>query len=177
MKFEELNELTQNWEYYVDNRNPFSFGDEQIDLDDFRELVKKTFEVIKQAKQTYIYRNCLPEDVLLTFEYLDLLSVFSQYKYYDNMEDESTDKIFTATCLVARALRNFAVYFDSCEYKENKREYFIDDETAAGNLFLRRDDFPFYLEEISDEELNKSYRYNVYNCDFTEFIELANSLI
>ena len=177
MEYEDVKKLREEWADYVNRRNPFSFGEEEIDLDDFKELAKRTFEVIKQAKETYLYRNCLPEDITLTLQYLELLSVFSQYTYYDNMEDESDNRIFTATCLVAEGLRDFAVFLDDIKLEENKRVYFIDDETASGNLFFYRDDYPFIEGRISDEELKKVYKYNIYEGDLTKLIELANSMI
>ncbi len=111
------------------------------------------------------------------FVNLDLLSKISQFTFYDNMEDESEDRIFTAVCLVAKGLRDFAVYPDAFKITQNGSLGYIPDETAAGNLYLYRDSYPYIDGEITDEELEKVYCYNVYDGDLTEFLELANSLI
>ena len=176
MKYEYVKELREAWDEYIDSRSAYSFGDEEIDTEDYKALVKKTFDVIKQAKEDYLYRNRLPEDINATMEYLDLLSKVSQFTFYDNMEDESENRVFTAVCLVAQGLRDFAVCPDAFEITQNGSRYYIPDETAAGNLYLYRDSYPYIDDEITDEELEKVYCYNVYDGDLTEFLELANSL-
>ena len=55
-------------------KNPYIFGEEEIDLDDFRDLVKQTFEVIKTVKNEHIFKNSYPEagDVI---DFIELISI------------------------------------------------------------------------------------------------------
>ena len=41
----------------VELRNPYIFGDEEISLSEFSELFKDTFEIIKTAKNDFIYKG------------------------------------------------------------------------------------------------------------------------
>ena len=173
----DVGKVEERWGDYVDMRNSYAFCDEDIDLEDFKELVKETYDIIKAAKVKYIYSNKMPEDVRLIFDFLRMLSTLSQYTVYDDSEDESTDKIFTATTLVAQGLVSLSIWCDDIRLKDGKRVYFLDEEKAKGELLWNRLDFPYTKKQLEEGNLDKNYTYNVYEGDLTQFIELANRLI
>ncbi len=174
---ERLIELIKAWDQYVYDRNLYSFGDKEISVPDFTRLAKETFEITKKAKEEYIYKKTIPEDPYETLLYLTLISFVSQYTIYDNMNDESDGNVFTVTCIVAHGLTEFARNMDTVIISENEeRTYEIDEKVSAGDLFIRRDSFRFDPENITDGEMEKVYRYNVYDADFSELEELAQKI-
>ena len=160
------------WVEQIDSRNAYKFGETAIDLNAFADLVKETFEIIKEAKLQYIYRSAYPEDAHAVFTYLQLFSKVAQYSTYDYDGDESEDRTFTATCLVAQKLVDYAVYSDGAMNNGGRLEFFDTEETLAGKLVIIRADYPYFTDEISDD----IYIYNVYTGDFSEVLKLAKEL-
>ena len=160
------------WVEQIDSRNAYKFGETAIDLDAFADLVKETFEIIKEAKLQYIYRSTYPDDTHTVFNYLQLFSKIAQYSTYDYDGDESDNRAFTATCLVAQRLVDYAVYSDGAMNNGGKLEYFDTEETLAGELVILRADYPYFTDEINDD----IYIYNVYTGDFSEVLKLAKEL-
>ena len=151
------------WEHKVDLRNPYTCAMEEIVLADFAELFKDTYEIIKTIKNEYMHKNILP-DSFTQFEYLRLLTTLSKYMTYDIVEDESDDRKFSATCIIAQKLVEYATW----GLMDNKEE-------SQGIFSFCRDDYPYY-GDIPKEPGNTYYKYDVYRADFTEVLELAAQL-
>lgn len=171
---ERLTEAIDTWREKVELRNLMTFGDEDISLHEFAELFKNTFEIIRYVKNEFIFKGILPDDIYVTMEYLDLLTVLSKYTTYDCTDDESEDKRFTATCLIAQNLLEYATAISITSFHEDgTTEYYDNDNEAQGILSFYRDDYPFY----DDDEVNhEKYVYNIYKEDFREVLELASQL-
>lgn len=169
----DVQELINKWDEYYRYRNSFLFGEERVSLDDFAELAEDTFEYFKYVKENYIYIE-KAADPCDTFKFLELLSSVSEYIIYDNAQDESENCAFTATCLIAEELKFYFLYRYDYLNKNGKRFLLENEIDGAGNFCLCRGDYPFYNE--TDEELNKTYKYNVYEKDFSEVIELAKAI-
>lgn len=169
---ERIEHVYDAWVTQIESRNGYKFGETVIDLNAFADLVKETFEIIKEAKLQYIYRSTFPDDTHAVFNYLQLFSKIAQYSTYDYDGDESEDHAFTATCLVAQKLVDYAVYSDGAMNNGGKLEYFDTEETLAGELVILRADYPYFTEEINDD----LYVYNVYTGDFSEVLKLAKEL-
>ena len=160
------------WVEQIDSRNAYRFGETAIDRNAFADLVRDTFEIIKEAKLQYIYRSAYPSDPHDTFDYLQMLSKIAQYSAYDYDGDESDNCAFTATCLVAQRLVDYAVYSDGAMNNDGKLELFDSKETLAGKLVIARADYPYFTEDLYDGV----FVYNVYKGDFTEVLKLAKEL-
>ena len=65
--FDGILELTSRWRRKVDMRNPYIFGEEKIDLDDFKDLLQKTFYTIKTVKNEYLFKNIYPDAGLMLY--------------------------------------------------------------------------------------------------------------
>lgn len=168
-----ISEIVSIWKDKVEHRNPYTFGEEDISLSEFSELFKDTFEIIKKAKNDFIYKGALPEDTYTTLDYLDLITALSKYITYDCVDDESESKTFTATCLVAQKLVEYATYCSGFRSLETgKYEYFDSDEIKQGSLTFLRADYPYY----SDDFFDKSYEYRIYDGNFDQILELASQL-
>ncbi len=109
---DKIEQLDHAWDEQVESRNAYKFGEISIDLDAFAALVKDTFEIFKEAKLQYIYRSACPDDACAVLNYLQLFSRVAQYSTYDYDGDESEDCAFTATCIVAQRLVQYAIYSD-----------------------------------------------------------------
>ena len=172
-----IDELTEIWQEKVEMRNPYSFGEEDISFEEFAELFKDTFEIIKAVKNKYIFECVLPERASDTLAFLKLLTTVSQYTIYDNVSDESENKAFTVTALIAEKLTYYASdYCGFCEGDKFPRKYYDSDETNQGLFVFFRSDYPFYNEEDWEHE-DEVFKYNVYEANFDEINELAKQLL
>ena len=157
------NELIEKWVEYVGLRNSYTFGDEDVSLEDFAELARDTYEVIKKARE-YVFENNLPKATEV-FSYLSLVSEISKYTTYDCTEDESDDKTFTATCLVALGL---------VEYATNGAE-----ESSGGNinyLYNKMLGEAIVFFGKAEDGAKNVFTYNVYTGDFSGVLELAQMM-
>lgn len=167
--------LECKWRNKVDLRNPYVFGEEPIDLKEFAELFKETFEAIKEAKQNYV-NGIFPEDKLEIFEYIEMLCQLSKYTMYDCLQDESEENFFTVTCLIAQQLLEYANNFECYEYTEEGRNFFDNEDTEKGILKF------FIYPEINEDSENPMldseeptiFTYDIYKCDFTEIIKFVS---
>ena len=160
--------LIDRWIEKVTMRNPYLFGKEKIDLDDFKDLLQKTFDTIKTVKNEYIFKNIYPDagDML---RFIALISRLSQYALDDQILcDETENCAFTATVLLAEKLRRYASAFQFDRVDE--QVVFSDHEDyLTGDLELKLSDY-VYLDE--DEE-DKICIYNIYDGNFDEILEFA----
>ena len=171
---ERIERLNEQWYEYVAKKSNYFFGEEKVSLADFAELAKNTFELIKSANQDYIYKNTMPEDSFAVLDYLRLISLIAQYTPYDDADDESEDRVFSVTCLVAHELLDFAVSFERVLFSNGKRSLALTEEKASGVLQIISDDL--WIRE--DANLTKRiFEYNVYKADFSELFELAKALL
>ena len=185
---EAINQTIRMWENQVELKNAYTFGNEDILLDEFAKLFKDTFEIITTAKNEFIYKNIAPVDSAVSFAYLKLLTLLSKYMTYDCMDDESEDKKFTTTCLVAQKLVDYATSTGGYEIvggRVCKTSTCIDDDDERQGVFtFFREDYPFYAYgdfDEKDKELRDShniygYSYNIYDGNFEEVLNLASQL-
>ena len=158
---ERIDKVLEMWNDKVDLMNAYVFGDENIELPEFAELFKQTFEIIKTVKNDHLQKNIVPQ---APFTYLRLLTTLSKYTTCDFVEDQSEDKTFTATALIAQTLVDYATF-----------EWMNNNEVNQGVFSLERDDYPYY-GGIPEETDAKNYSYNVYDGNFEEVLELAADL-
>lgn len=169
---EKIDKLQNAWLEQVESRNSYKFATSEVCLDTFADLVKDTFEIIKYVKNQYLYASAYPEDPYDTVSYLQLLCALSQYSTYDYDGDESDDLKFTATCLVAQKLVEYAIYHSGSTNTGGTLKFFDTEDALSGKLCFFRDDYPFFSDEFSTE----TYHYEVYKGDFTEVLRLAKEL-
>ena len=160
------------WEEQVELRNQYKFAAVDVCLDSFAVLVKDTFEAIKYVKNQFIYNSLYPEDPYDVVSYFQLFSNIAQYSTYDYDGDESENYKFTATCLIAKKLVEYAIWSDGAMRKDGTLKFFDSEETLSGELVFLRADYPYRDDEVNDD----IYRYNVYDGDFSEVLKLAKEL-
>ena len=168
--FNDCFKLCGRWGRFVHMKNPYVFG-EEIDLDDFRDLVRQTYDVIKTVKNEYIFKNTYPDagDLL---HYIELISILSQYGIDDQtVGDESENCVYTATVFLAEELRLYANRFN-VKRVDDKIQYEDFEEALSGDLQF---ELSFYIDVDEDEE-DKIYTYNVYDGNFDEILEFAKRI-
>lgn len=146
--FDGLFDLIGRWKREVNMKNPYVFGDEEIDLDDFRDLLQKTFDIIKTVKKEYIFKNiCASAGNMINF--IELISVLSQYGVNgQTVSDESENCAFTATVLLAEELRLYASEYQ-LERVDGQAVYSDYEDSLTGDL---RFELSYYVYLNQDEE-------------------------
>ena len=169
--FDGILELTSRWRRKVDMRNPYVFGEEKIDLDDFKDLLQKTFYTIKTVKNEYLFKNIYPDAGLMLY-FMGLISFLSQYALDDQtLGDESENCAFTATVLLAEKLRFYALTFRFNRVDE--QVVFSDYEDLTGDLEFKLSDYV----ELDEDEEDKICIYNIYDGNFDEILEFAKRFV
>ena len=169
--FDGIFKLIGRWERKVNMKNPYVFGEEKIDLDDFKDLLQKTFYTIKTVKNEYIFKNIYP-DAGDMINFIELISVLSQYGIDDQtVGDESENCAFTATVLLAEELRLYAskYKFDRVDEQAVYSDY---EDDLTGDLEF---ELSYYVHLDEDEE-DKIYIYNIYDGNFDEILEFAKRI-
>jgi len=100
-----MNEIIAEWSNWVEMKNPYQFGD-PIDMEDFQSLLKTTFKWVRKIKNDILNNQSNTTDIL---NYVEVVSLMSRYTPDTCTEDESEEKLFTATCLLASALVDFCI--------------------------------------------------------------------
>lgn len=166
-------DLISRWDKMVSMKNLYAVNEEKIIPTDFSDLVKQTFDVIKKAKNEYIYQNKYPECTQDVFSFLYLISTVSQYCADDGLvEDSGENKIYTAIRLITEELLSYAKWPGDMRNENGKEIYFDKEKELNGTLeFLSSD----YIDVQEDYE-DKTYSYNVYEGSFDEILELTQKM-
>lgn len=98
-------QIIAEWSNWVEMKNPYQFG-EPIDMEDFQSLLKTTYIWASNIKRDILNNQSNSSDIL---NYVEIVSVMSRYIPDTCIEDESEEKLFTATCLLTSALVDFCI--------------------------------------------------------------------
>ena len=158
-----ISDLQKNWEEQCSLKIGYALGEENINLDDFRDLIKETYELIREVKEKYIFKNvCLGQETL--FEFISLICTISQYALTEeSIFDKSENYIFTATTLLANTLKEYAIGWKILEDILFKN-------SSSDGIF----DFSDITDELDNEIDLKSYTYDIYEGNFSEILEFAS---
>ena len=156
-------DLISRWDKMVSMKNLYIANEEKIILTDFRDLVKQTFDVVKKAKNEYIYQKKYPECTQDVFSFLYLISAVSQYCTDDGLvEDSGENKIYTATRLIAEELLSYAKWPGDVRNENGKEIYFDKEKELNGTMEFLRSDYV----DVQENDEDKTYVYNVYEGSF-----------
>ncbi len=152
-----ISKTLKAWKEQVELKNAYTFGYEELSLTEFSDLFKNTFEIVKTARNDFICKNIVPENKYVALEYLELLTTLSEYAADCFVGDESENKAFYATCLIAQKLIFYAT---------NDFNYGI---TEDGKITF----FGYDYTISSDDE---EFVFDIYEGKFDEIIEFASRL-
>lgn len=155
----ELQQINDDWVELNNAKSDFLIGNDQILLDDFRNLVKQTYNIILEV------HNCLSEsdfdglskeDMCDYFNLISLISAYGAPCFFN--ESNGTD--FIATRLIAQTLADYASNISL--YKDDEEELFEEYILTSFDGF--------------DIGLDKEIKYDVESGDISDFVELAEKL-
>ena len=104
-KIDLYSRILRKWNDMVWMKNLYMFGEIEIDMDEYTKLVKDTYDLIWEYKEVFKTGQIEEREV---FEYSDLVTSMARYVTDDSMQEQSENFIFTVTCMIARALVDFA---------------------------------------------------------------------
>ena len=168
---ERIERLNFAWSEKLDSAVEYLLGEKEVSLVEFTELFRDTFEVIRNAKNSYIYKNSLPKNIRTSIEYMRLLTLVSQYGKAEFIEDESKDFAFTVTNLIAAKLVEYAVSVEEIEGDDGETEY--RDVWSKGCFEFYTFDYPCNEEDTDDDSF---VCYDVYKGDYSDITELARRI-
>ena len=154
-KNKKLFDLTDRWGEYVDMKNPYQFG-EELDMEDFQQLLKETYELICEVKGRIIAKQSDAEEI---FDYASLISQMSHYIPDTCTSDESEDGLFSITCFLTEALVDFAI---------NGYSFIIDDEI----INVDGKDCPHKI--VYETDYGDYLVYDIDTGDYSEFSGYVN---
>ena len=155
-KLVELNEL----------KNAYVFADEPFDKENFTQLVKESFQAIRQLKNfNWDFKNHASDIKNNLFDFAELLVQLAKYGAELYIGDESEDFIFSASQAVVRLLIGYAT--TACHVSPT-------DDT--GELYGSNEDCEIYApseEAFYSDYWSQNFKYDTNTGDMSEFIELV----
>ncbi len=149
--------ISERWLDMWELKEEFAYGDSDINLEAFKELVKDTYYLIVEMHKIIEKNDYSEITPAIMREYIDLVSCISLYGA-PGLVDQSEDNSFTITRLLA---------FDLADLGANYSLYAIDeDEPLVEGTIVSLEAFNYGL--------NKEIHYDVNKGDISEYIEFAS---
>ncbi len=150
--------LCKEWLELYYAKASYAFGDDTIDIEMFKDLVKRTYFEIRDMHSRISkndYSEISPEYMR---DYIDLISEISLYGAPLYI-DESENQLFTVSRLIA---------FDLADLGGNYGLYFEDeDEPFEEGVILSHEAYSYEMYDI---------KYNVDSGDLSDYIRFANAV-
>ena len=162
---DKIQELINRWYYYLDFKKDFYFGDDEISLEEYADLVEETFYVIKEMHSHIQKGDFTEENYQKMPGYIELVSIIARYGE-PGSTDESEEYRFTTTRLIAVTLAELGAY------------YSLLDPMGEGLTVSRR-----YAEDVIvsimgyDNGIERDLCFDLKKKDFSDFQELARVLM
>lgn len=150
---DKIEELTEQWNEYVEMKNSYQFGDEPINMNDFEALIKESFDTMCSCKKLLIQNKKLTINTYDLFTYIYFIKTVSRYIPDSCVNDESENFDFTVTWLIADALMDWISDYNY----DTKRELYVDTTSYAYSSFEDFDDFIVY--DIDSPNYKKIYEF------------------
>lgn len=169
-------DIVEDWNDLVYMKNPYQFG-EEIDMDEFLAVLKKTYEWICKLKGKFLNGQSNADEI---FAFSKLIYVISQYIPDTCTNDESENHLFTVTCMLAEALIDFATSADDIKTVEGETILKADGKDGSHKIMYYSDGMvTVYKNEPTGDSQFSEYNdgYLVYDFDigdYSEFVDYAN---
>ena len=149
--------IYDRWKAMWYDKEEYAFGDEKVDLDNFRNLVRETYSLVKEMHikiDKCDYSGVSPK---IMRDYIDLVSVISLYAA-PLCIDESENHSFAVTRLLS---------FDLADLGANYSFYMNDkDEPLVDGIITSSEGFSYGMDHETHYDINKG--------DLSEYEELAS---
>ncbi len=153
----ELSEIYEKWSKMWQMKEEYAFGDTDIDMDVFKELVRETYYLFREMHnhiRTNDYSDVTPGEMR---DYMEIISLVSMYSA-SCCTDNSKDHAFAITRLLSFDLADLGVNYSL--YDDDEDEPLI--EGTITSL------------EAYNYGLDKTLHYDVNKGDLSDYIEFAN---
>lgn len=154
-------EIEERWYEQLGYLNGYLFG-EDIDLDDFANLLEDTYKWIRSMKAAIKESpaEAWGKITLYTGMCAKIFSYSCNVIFCEDMTDE-----FKASVFAARLLYDYAVSVETDKDNESVFSISIADCKFTSSVNYK---------EVTEEAANKQYCYDVHKKDFSEMIEFAS---
>ncbi|WP_031554841.1 hypothetical protein [Oribacterium sp. FC2011] len=153
----DFSEIHKKWLNMWHHKEEYAFGETDVDLDSFKELVKDTYYLFKEMHghiEENDYSDITPAEMR---DYLDILSCISMYSA-SCCTDESKDHAFAITRLLS---------FDLADLGANYSLYANDeDEPLVEGIISSMEAYNYGLEKVIHYDVNKG--------DLSDYMEFAS---
>ena len=147
--------IYNKWNMFKEHKEAYAFGDENIDVEGFKKLIKNTYNLIKDMHSHIASGDYVDVTTKDMRNYIGLVSTMSRYAAPLSV-DESAEKVFTATQLLVDCLIDLAANY-CCYADENGHMEDREIESTVG-FFVGKNEF---------------VKYDVKTGDLSGFMELA----
>lgn len=153
----DLTKLVDDWAILLDAKPDFVYAEDEINMEEYLELVKQTYDAISDVyKEISDEKNLSPDDLMGYFNLLEEISMYAAPCY----TDESINHSFGVSRIIAEELAAIAANF--LYAKEDKEEPFKDGVLASFTGF--------------ECEIERVLYYDVNKKDLSDFQELADKI-
>lgn len=147
-------DICSQWDEMDFNKNPYMFGEEKIDMEEYTKLVKDTYDLITRYKEQFKNGQIESVDV---FSYSQLVTMVARYIPDTAVIDESENHVFLASTMIAEALVDYA----------NDYGYWVNENTKNMD-WTNKIQYKPLVDEL------ESVIYDVNEADYSKMIECAN---
>ena len=173
---DKIQELINRWYYYLDFKMDFYFGDDEITLEEYADLVEETFYVIKEMHSHIQKGDFVEENYQKMPGYIELVSIIARYGE-PGSTDESEEYRFTTTRLIAVTLAelgaNYSLLDPMGEGLMVSRT--LDEDVIVSKM--RRVENTIVSKMGYDNGIERDLCFDLKKKDFSDFQELARVLM
>lgn len=147
--------LVDRWSYYYEFKRDFYNGYDEINVEEFTDLVNDTYSAIKEMRHhidNNDYENLESDDI---YQFAEMISVMARYGELVG-NDDSEKYVYTATGLLTAVLVDL-ISMDSWNSKLEKGVI----EAAPGERY----------------GIGKKAKYDVNKGNLSDFLEIANEMM
>ena len=163
--------LREKWTKLNNHKNAYTFNEESIDMAEFAQIIKETFQAIKNFKISLIGEDMRAKDLTIAaqnelkpediHDYANLMVEIAKYSV-DTYVDECDEHTFQASQIVTRMLLNYAYFYSRVNPTDDN-----------GVLFADCEDCELYPQD-NDEFWEKTFSYDTNTGDMSEIMEVVN---
>ena len=149
--------IYKRWDNMWMDKEEYAFGDKDINLDEFKLLVKDTYYMIREMQEYIEVNEYAKVDTSEMRRYMWIMSLISMYSA-SCCTDNSKENSFAVTRLLAFDLARFGTRYDYY-YEEGE-------EPWQEGVITSDEAFNYGLEKILHYDVNKG--------DLSDYVELAS---
>lgn len=149
-----ISEIKTAWFDLAEEKNSYQFGEDPIDMENFKTLLKETYIFISSIKNDILNNKSKPVDIL---DYIELISIMSRYIPDSCAADESEENLFTVTCLLTSALVDFSYEAYNNSSDTSAEIVFLPEVGSKLVYNFNEEDYSAFLNYAQDQNYGFEY--------------------